>query len=91
MTREVAREHPGVRWRWLDIEDEAERLGDLDIETLPCLLLARGAQVLFFGPVLPQAEVLSRLVRTFTAPGARPAGAVDGAAAAFWQRLRAAG
>jgi thioredoxin 1 len=82
--------HPQLRWRWLDIEDEAELLDDMDIETLPCLLLARGDQVLFFGPILPQPEVLSRLVETFSAQ-AEPASAVDGAVAALWRRLRNTG
>jgi hypothetical protein len=80
--------HPGVRWHWLDIEDEADLLGDLDIETLPCLLLARSEEVLFFGPVTPQPEVLSRLVQTLSAPapGARAA-AVGAEVSALWQRI----
>lgn len=83
---QTAQAHPDVRWRWLDIEDEAELLGDLDIETLPCLLLARGDEVLFFGPVTPQPEVLSRLVQTLSAPGARAA-AVDAEVSALWHRI----
>lgn len=79
--------HPQLRWRWLDIEDEADLLDDMDIETLPCLLLARGDSVLFFGPVLPQPDVLSRLVQTFSAQAA-PASRVDPAATALWHRLR---
>lgn len=84
---QVAQAQPDVRWRWLDIEDEADLLGELDIETLPCLLLARGDRVLFFGPVTPQPEVLSRLVQTLSAPDARVL-AVDVAVAALWRRLR---
>ena len=57
--------HPGAatRFVWVDIEDESELVGDLDIEDFPTLLLARGDQVLFFGPVLPHAQTLDRLVR----------------------------
>jgi hypothetical protein len=57
--------HPGspMRFLWVDIEDESELVGDLDIEDFPTLLLARGDQVLFFGPLLPHAQTLDRLVR----------------------------
>ena len=57
--------HPaaGMRFQWIDIEDESELIGDLDIEDFPTILLARGGQVLFFGPILPHAQTLDRLVR----------------------------
>jgi len=58
--------HPAqaLRFVWIDIEDEAELVGDLDIEDFPTLLLARAGQVLFFGPLLPHAQTLSRFVRS---------------------------
>jgi thioredoxin-like negative regulator of GroEL len=58
--------HPdaALRFVWVDIEDESELVGDLDIEDFPTILLARGDQVLFFGPVLPHAQTLDRLVRS---------------------------
>ena len=65
-TREAMRRgHPvdATRFVWVDIEDESELVGDLDIEDFPTILLARGDQVLFFGPVLPHAQTLDRLVR----------------------------
>ena len=57
--------HPAAatRFVWVDIEDESELVGDLDIEDFPTILLARGDRVLFFGPVLPHAQTLDRLVR----------------------------
>ena len=57
--------HPGaaMRFVWVDIEDESELIGDLDIEDFPTILLARGDRVLFFGPLLPHAQTLDRLVR----------------------------
>ncbi|MBC7664828.1 MAG: thioredoxin family protein [Caulobacter sp.] len=57
--------HPGVplRFAWVDIEDESELVGDLDIEDFPTILLARGDLVVFFGPLLPHAQTLDRLVR----------------------------
>ena len=53
-----------MRFVWVDIEDESELVGDLDIEDFPTILLARGDQVLFFGPVLPHAQTIDRLVRS---------------------------
>ena len=56
--------HRATRFVWVDIENESELVGDLDIEDFPTLLLARGDQVLFFGPILPHAQTLDRLVRS---------------------------
>jgi hypothetical protein len=58
--------HPDVpmRFVWVDIEDESDLVGDLDIEDFPTILLARDDRVLFFGPVMPHAQTLDRLVRS---------------------------
>lgn len=48
----------------IDIEEDEEVLGDLDVETFPTLLIARGEQVMFFGSVTPQEGSLRRLVQS---------------------------
>ena len=48
---------------WVDIEDEADALGDIDVDDFPTLLVARGDDLLFFGPLTPQPATLARLVR----------------------------
>ncbi len=53
---------PGHRYRWIDIEDEAELVGDIDVETFPTLMLAHEGRVLFAGPVLPRLADAQRLV-----------------------------
>jgi thioredoxin 1 len=53
---------PGHRLRWIDIEDEAELVGDIDVETFPTLLVAHAGQVLFAGPVLPRLSDAQRLL-----------------------------
>jgi thiol-disulfide isomerase/thioredoxin len=58
-------EFPGMRFRWLDIEDEAEDMGDLDVENFPTLLIRRDDQVLFFGTMLPHQGHLRRTLETF--------------------------
>lgn len=52
-----------LRVHWIDIEDDADLVGDLDVETFPTLVIAAGPQVLFAGAVTPQPETLRRLVQ----------------------------
>jgi len=54
-----------VRFHWVDIEDQAAALGDLDIESFPTLLINRGASVLFYGVILPYPEHLTRILESF--------------------------
>jgi len=54
---------------WIDIEDDADALGDLDIENFPTLLIADEAGARFFGPVMPQASTAERLIRGALAGG----------------------
>ena len=56
---------PGARFSWWDIEERADRLGDLDIENFPTLLIRRGPLVLFYGTMLPQIGLLRRLIGSF--------------------------
>ena len=61
---ETAAAHPQLAFRWVDIEDEADTLGeDFDIETFPTIVLgdASGA-LLFAGAVEPQRAHLERLL-----------------------------
>lgn len=51
---ELARAHPDVRFEWVDIEDESDIAGDLDVETFPTLLIADGERALFWGPCCPR-------------------------------------
>jgi hypothetical protein len=63
--------HPGVQWHWVDIEDDAGLVGDIDIQTFPTLLLAEGERVWFAGPVLPNADVAHRLLAHACGPDGR--------------------
>jgi thiol-disulfide isomerase/thioredoxin len=53
---------PGHRYRWIDIEDEADLVGDIDVETFPTLMVAWQGRVLFAGPVLPRLGDAQRLL-----------------------------
>lgn len=56
---------PGVRWCWVDIEDEEHLLGDLDITTFPTYLIGDSEGVRLFAPGPNQAEALARFVRPY--------------------------
>ena len=64
LLRQLASQHPAWQFAWIDIEDDADTLGDdaLDIQTFPTLLLLRAGAPLFYGPLLPQAATLARLL-----------------------------
>ncbi len=49
---------------WIDVEDEADALGDLDIDNFPTLLIAEGDTLRFLGVVTPQPQTAERLIRS---------------------------
>lgn len=51
--------------------------GDIDIETFPTLLILEGAKVIFYGPVLPGADALKRLLRALHDNGPQPSALDD--------------
>lgn len=57
---------PQVHWHWVDVEDEdaAMQAADLEVDTFPSILIARGPQVCFFGPQLPQPRLFVRLLQS---------------------------
>jgi thioredoxin-like negative regulator of GroEL len=65
---------PQLRTHWIDIEDEADLVGDLDVETFPTLVVADARGVRFAGPLTPQPETLQRVLRAALegAPTAQP-------------------
>ena len=68
---EVAAQHPDKRFAWIDIEDDADTLGDdaLDITTFPTLMVLRAGQPLFHGSLPPHGATLSRLLQALAADG----------------------
>ena len=61
----LAGQFADVDFRWLDIEDEADELGDLDVENFPTVFIRRGESILFYGTLLPHLSTLRRLIETF--------------------------
>jgi thioredoxin 1 len=52
-----------ARFVWVDIEDDEAVLGTVDVVDFPTLLVARGDEIRFFGPVTPHAQTARQLVQ----------------------------
>ena len=58
----LAREFPQAQFVWLDIEDDAEEVGDREVENFPTIEVKRGEDLLFYGAMLPKHQLLRRLL-----------------------------
>ena len=63
----LAAEFPAMDFEWVDVEDKADEIGDIDVENFPSVLIQRDDAVLFFGTLLPDHTLLRRLLQTFAA------------------------
>lgn len=59
---QMAARHPDKLFVWIDIEDQADMVGELDVENFPTLLIQRGDTVAFFGTMLPDPALAERLL-----------------------------
>jgi thioredoxin 1 len=66
---QMAARYPGSRFVWLDIEDHADVVGDIEVETFPTLLIADAGGTRFLGPLTPHAQTLSRLLDSLAQAG----------------------
>lgn len=58
--------HPEYDFVWVDIEDEADFVGDIDVDNFPTVLIQHGNTVAFFGSVLPEVKLIERLMQSLT-------------------------
>jgi thioredoxin 1 len=59
----MAQRFPRAEFRWVDIEDQAEAVEDMEVENFPTILVRRGNETLFEGVMLPHHEHLERLLQ----------------------------
>ncbi|AIY41347.1 Thiol-disulfide isomerase [Collimonas arenae] len=59
----LAQRHPQVQFAWIDIEDQADLVGDLDVDNFPTLLIQRGDIVTFLGPVEMDLRLAERILQ----------------------------
>lgn len=60
---ELAQRHADKVFVWIDIEDNADVVGDLEVENFPTLLVQRDDTVAFLGTVLPDPKVADRMIQ----------------------------
>jgi thioredoxin 1 len=58
----IARARPTMLFVWLDIEDDADICGDIEVENFPTLAIYRRRKVLHFGVSLPHEATVARLI-----------------------------
>jgi thioredoxin 1 len=63
----LTQRHGDACFAWIDIEDHAELLEDIDIENFPTILIQHQDKVLFLGPMLPDIQHAERLFQTLSA------------------------
>lgn len=66
----LAKRHPQVQFAWIDIEDQADLIGDLDVDNFPTLLIQRGDVVAFLGPVEMDPRLAERILQVQMAKSA---------------------
>lgn len=64
---QLAARFPEVPMIWIDIEDQADVVGELDIDNFPTLLIQQADTVAFFGTVLPDLALAERLLQSLMA------------------------
>ena len=52
-----------ARFIWVDIEDDEDALGGVDVVDFPTLLIAHDDAIDFYGPVLPHAQTARQLLQ----------------------------
>ncbi|TAH51483.1 MAG: thioredoxin [Betaproteobacteria bacterium] len=64
MLERIAAAHPDAVFAWADIEDDAELVGDIDVDNFPTLAIFRDGKPLHFGVSLPLEQVVTRLLQS---------------------------
>jgi thioredoxin reductase (NADPH) len=62
VTERIARRWPEAAFVQLDIEDDSEIAGDIEVENFPTLVVFRQGVCVHFGVSLPQEGVVTRLI-----------------------------
>jgi len=61
---QLATQHPDKCFTWIDIEDCAHLVEDIDIENFPTILIQHQDEVAFLGTMLPDTAQLHRLINS---------------------------
>ncbi|ATE59855.1 thioredoxin family protein [Thauera sinica] len=69
MLERIAAAHPDALFAWADVEDDADLVGDIDVDNFPTLAIFRDGKPLHFGVSLPLEPVVSRLLQSVVRGG----------------------
>ena len=58
----LAPQYPEHQFVWIEIEDQSDLIGDLDVENVPTILMQRGDTVAFYGTMMPEPRQVARLL-----------------------------
>jgi thioredoxin reductase (NADPH) len=83
----LATKHQDATFLWLDVEDDSELAGDLDVENFPTLAIFREGRPVYFGISLPQEGIVGRLLEAM-ASAEYPRSLADPELAKFYERIR---
>lgn len=84
----LAQRRPQTGFLWLDVEDDAEFIGNIDVDDFPTLLIVADGTPRFFGPLTPQESTLERLLDWAESDGRTPATPFDEPVRRLAARLR---
>jgi thioredoxin 1 len=60
---QIQADFPQAKFRWVDIEDEADLVDPIEVDNFPTLLIATQGQARFFGFITPHIDTLRRLIQ----------------------------
>lgn len=58
----LAAQFPDQQFVWIDVEDQADLVGDLDVENFPTVLIQKNDIVVFYGTMMPEPRQVARLL-----------------------------
>lgn len=73
----IANARPRIAFVWLDVEDDAAAVGDVDVENFPTLAVYRGRAPVHFGVSLPHETTVGRLIDALEDTGSALANAPE--------------
>ena len=91
MLDRLAQTRPEIVFAWADIEDDAEFVGDIDVESFPTLAVFRAGQTLHYGVSLPQEGLVARMIDTLAARPPEAAGGMPEEVVALGRWIGGAG
>ncbi len=60
----LAAQYPQHQFVWIDIEDQADLVGDLDVENFPTVLIQKEDIVVFYGTMMPEPRLIARMMES---------------------------